>query len=110
MFSPTEPIVGHDAESRSMSSPAHLSIVLDINPTIWHSSADESFSLSIFLPQLYAFLNAHLAAKYENTLAVFAAFPAKRQVILSYVINASFLQHHALLYIWLARRCRCPRR
>ncbi|KAG6898167.1 hypothetical protein C0992_004154 [Termitomyces sp. T32_za158] len=56
---------------------SHLSVVLDLSPTQWHLSAQHSLPLSTFLAQFLAFLNAHVAAKHENTLAVFGAFPAK---------------------------------
>ncbi|KAF9010522.1 transcription factor Tfb4-domain-containing protein [Cyathus striatus] len=62
---------------------SHLSVVLDLTPTQWHLSAQlppaNTFplSLSSFLSQLLVFLNAHMASKHENTLAVFGAFPGK---------------------------------
>ncbi|KAG6885961.1 hypothetical protein C0993_006888, partial [Termitomyces sp. T159_Od127] len=56
---------------------SHLSVVLDLSPTQWHLSAQHSLPLSTFLAQLLAFLNAHVAAKHENSLAVYGAFPAK---------------------------------
>jgi transcription initiation factor TFIIH subunit 3 len=61
---------------------AHLSLVLDLSPVQWHLSAqltnEHPLSLKAFLSQLLAFLNAHIACKHENTLAVFGAFPGKR--------------------------------
>ncbi|KAF8973119.1 transcription factor Tfb4-domain-containing protein [Flammula alnicola] len=54
---------------------SHLSVVLDLSPAHWHQS---DLSLSSFLSQLLVFLNAHIALKHENTLAVFAALPGKR--------------------------------
>jgi len=61
-------------------SPSHLSIVVDLSPTQWHSSslATNPLSLESFLAQLLTFLNTHIASKHENTLAVFAALPGKR--------------------------------
>jgi len=62
---------------------SHLSVILDLSPTQWHLSATASphpLSLQSFLSQLFAFLNAHIASKNENTLAAFGAFPGKRQV------------------------------
>ncbi|KAG6833522.1 hypothetical protein H0H87_005173 [Tephrocybe sp. NHM501043] len=59
----------------------HLSVILDLTPSQWHASAHAQphpLALNVFLAQLLAFLNAHIAAKHENTLAVFAAFPGKR--------------------------------
>ncbi|KAG5648597.1 hypothetical protein DXG03_003208 [Asterophora parasitica] len=62
----------------------HLSVVIDLSPTQWHMSAEASpantypLPLNTFLAQLLAFLNAHIASKHENTLAVFGAFPGKR--------------------------------
>ncbi|KAG6903098.1 hypothetical protein C0995_006285 [Termitomyces sp. Mi166 len=54
---------------------SHLSVVLDLSPTQWHLSAQHALPLNAFLAQLLAFLNAHIASKHENTLAVFGAFP-----------------------------------
>lgn len=58
-----------------------LLVVLDLNPHQWHRLKDESFSLSVFLSQLLAFLNAHIASVNENTLAVFGAFPGKSVIL-----------------------------
>src|SRR5437016_1789883 len=60
---------------------SHLSVVLDLNPAQWYlAEADPSdpLTLAAFLSQLLAFLNAHIALKHENDLAVFAALPGKR--------------------------------
>lgn len=63
---------------------SHLSVILDLSPSQWHLSAEPpsantlSLSLSSFLSQLLAFLNAHIASKHENSLAVFGALPGKR--------------------------------
>ncbi|TFK73924.1 Tfb4-domain-containing protein [Pluteus cervinus] len=62
---------------------SHLSVVLDLSPSQWHLSAENPptnpfpLSLSSFLSQLLTFLNAHIASKHENSLAVFGAFPRK---------------------------------
>ncbi|KAJ3555772.1 hypothetical protein NM688_g2391 [Phlebia brevispora] len=64
-----------------MDKACHLSVVLDLSPTQWHLSAQPTnphpLSLSAFLSQLLAFLNAHIACKDENSLAVFGALPGK---------------------------------
>ncbi|KAG6831692.1 hypothetical protein H0H92_008335 [Tricholoma furcatifolium] len=59
---------------------SHLSVVLDLSPTQWNLSP---LPLNIFLAQLLAFLNAHIASKHENTLAVFGAFPGKSVTLYS---------------------------
>jgi transcription initiation factor TFIIH subunit 3 len=63
---------------------SHLSVVIDLSPTQWHLSTLDAYPLALntFLSQLLAFLNAHIASKHENTLAVFGAFPGKRSVAL----------------------------
>lgn len=62
--------------------PSHLSLVLDLSPAHWHLSAQSTnpypLPLKTFLAQLLAFLNAHVACKHENTLAVFGALPGRR--------------------------------
>ncbi|KAG6866710.1 hypothetical protein C0991_011369 [Blastosporella zonata] len=55
----------------------HLSVLVDLSPSQWHLSAQAGLPLDSFLAQLLAFLNAHVASKHENTLAVFGAFPGK---------------------------------
>lgn len=66
---------------------SHLSVVIDLSPTHWDLSARDPpqnefpLTLATFLSQLLAFLNAHIACKHENTLAVFGAFPGKRCVL-----------------------------
>lgn len=66
---------------------SHLSVVIDLTPSQWHLSAEGQplnvypLTLNTFLSQLLAFLNAHIASKHENTLAVFGAFPGKRYVL-----------------------------
>ncbi|KAJ7647123.1 transcription factor Tfb4-domain-containing protein [Roridomyces roridus] len=68
---------------------SHLSVVLDLSPSHWELSAQESpenaypLTLATFLSQLLAFLNAHIACRHENTLAVFGAFPGKSIMLYS---------------------------
>lgn len=65
--------------------PTHLTIIVDLNPVQWHLSAQPSneypLSLSQFLAQLLVFVNAHLAGKDENTVAIIGAFPAYSQML-----------------------------
>ncbi|KAF8904473.1 transcription factor Tfb4-domain-containing protein [Gymnopilus junonius] len=59
---------------------SHLSVVVDLSPAQWHRAAadrDSPLAVDAFVSQLLAFLNAHIALKHENSLAVFAAFPGK---------------------------------
>jgi hypothetical protein len=77
-----------------MDNASHLSVLVDLSPTQWHLSAEANpypLSLKSFLSQLLAFLNAHIASKHENTLAVFGALPGKR----------SDLVHVRLVFIYL---------
>ncbi|KAF8348326.1 transcription factor Tfb4-domain-containing protein [Amanita rubescens] len=64
---------------------SHLSVILDLSPSQWHSSAIYSppLSLASFLSQLLTFLNSHIACKHENTLAVFGALPGKSVILYS---------------------------
>nr|GAT43011.1 transcriptional factor [Mycena chlorophos] len=68
---------------------SHLSVVLDLSPAHWELSARDQphnthpLSLASFLSQLLAFLNAHIACRDENTLAVFGAFPKKSVMLYS---------------------------
>ncbi|KAF9219617.1 transcription factor Tfb4 [Gyrodon lividus] len=70
-----------------MGKASHLSVILDLSPTQWHLSAQATnphpLSIETFLSQLLAFLNAHIASKHENTLAVFGAFPGKSVMLYS---------------------------
>lgn len=69
--------------STALDKAAHLSVILDLSPVQWHlSAADKLFPLDLqtFMSHLFAFLNAHVASKHENSLAVFGAFPGKRWV------------------------------
>ncbi|KAL1919080.1 uncharacterized protein VTP21DRAFT_2461 [Calcarisporiella thermophila] len=52
-----------------------LVLVIDTNPFIWHKLAQPPTSLSIYdaLHQLIIFLNAHLALKHDNLVAVIAS-------------------------------------
>ena len=68
-----------------MDKPSHLSIVLDLSPKQWHLSAQPSsphpITLATFLSHLLAFLNAHIACKDENSIALFGALPGKRYAL-----------------------------
>ncbi|KIJ19132.1 hypothetical protein PAXINDRAFT_109674 [Paxillus involutus ATCC 200175] len=70
-----------------MEKASHLSVIVDLSPTQWHLSAQETnphpLSIETFLSQLLAFLNAHVASKHENTLAVFGALPGKSVMLYS---------------------------
>ncbi|KAI0645700.1 transcription factor Tfb4 [Trametes meyenii] len=70
-----------------MDTPSHLSVVLDLSLTQWalcaQSSSPPGISLQTFLLQLLAFLNAHIACKDENTLAVFGALPGQSVLLYS---------------------------
>ncbi|KAL1939789.1 hypothetical protein VTO73DRAFT_9489 [Trametes versicolor] len=70
-----------------MDTPSHLSVILDLSPTQWALSAQSTnppgISLETFLSQLLAFLNAHIACKDENTLAVFGALPGESVLLYS---------------------------
>ncbi|KIK76201.1 hypothetical protein PAXRUDRAFT_835431 [Paxillus rubicundulus Ve08.2h10] len=70
-----------------MEKASHLSVIVDLSPTQWHLSAQGTnphpLSIESFLSQLLAFLNAHVASKHENTLAVFGAFPRKSVMLYS---------------------------
>ncbi|KAM5531578.1 hypothetical protein V8D89_014747 [Ganoderma adspersum] len=70
-----------------MDKPSHLSVIVDLSPTQWalcaQSANPPGLSLQGFLSQLMAFLNAHIACKDENTLAVFGAFPGQSVMLYS---------------------------
>ncbi|KAH9858713.1 transcription factor Tfb4 [Lenzites betulinus] len=70
-----------------MDRPSHLSVILDLSPTQWalcaQSTSPPGVSLQAFLSQLLAFLNAHIACKDENTLAVFGALPGQSVLLYS---------------------------
>jgi len=70
-----------------MEKASHLSVIVDLSPTQWHISAQPSnpypLSIQSFLSQLLAFLNTHVAAKHENTLAVYGALPGKSVLLYS---------------------------
>ncbi|KAK0212848.1 transcription factor Tfb4-domain-containing protein [Desarmillaria ectypa] len=72
---------------------SHLSVVVDLSPTQWHLSGLSSnaypLALNSFLSQLLVFLNAHLASKHENTLAVFGALPGKSVMLYSSIDQES---------------------
>ena len=67
-----------------MDKASHLGVVLDLSPKQWHLAAQPSNShpitLATFLSHMLAFLNAHIACKDENSLAVFGALPGRRYV------------------------------
>ncbi|KAI0081256.1 transcription factor Tfb4 [Panus rudis PR-1116 ss-1] len=66
---------------------SHLSVVIDFSPIQWHLSAQPTnshpLSLSTFIVQLLTFLNAHIACKDENTLAVYGALPGRSVLLYS---------------------------
>ncbi|KAG9316328.1 transcription factor Tfb4 [Chiua virens] len=70
-----------------MEKASHLSVVVDLSPSQWHLSAQATnpypLSIETFLSHLLAFLNAHIASKHENTLAVFGALPGKSVMLYS---------------------------
>ncbi|KAF7315506.1 Transcriptional factor [Mycena indigotica] len=74
---------------------SHLSVVVDISPSNWDLSARGAphntypLTLASFLSQLLAFLNAHIACRDENTLAVFGAFPKKSVMLYASTESAS---------------------
>ena len=77
----------HDDERPSanfgaMDGSSHLSLIIDLSPSQWHLSAQSANSIPLsfqtFLSHVLTFLNSHIAAKHENTLAVFGALPGKR--------------------------------
>ncbi len=67
-----------------MDGSSHLSLIIDLSPSQWYLSAQPSksnphpLSFQTFLSHVLTFLNSHIAAKHENTLAVFGALPGKR--------------------------------
>ncbi|KAH9979168.1 TFIIH subunit Tfb4/p34 [Russula compacta] len=69
-----------------MDGSSHLSLIIDLSPSQWHLSAQTTpypLSFRSFLSHLLTFLNSHIAAKHENTLAVFAALPGKSSMLYS---------------------------
>lgn len=79
-----------------MDNSSHLSVVLDLSPAQWHNSP---LTLDSFLAQLLVFLNAHIALKHDNSLAVFAALPNKRSVFLLLLLwSFEFSSHSVMLY------------
>ncbi|KZS93953.1 transcription factor Tfb4 [Sistotremastrum niveocremeum HHB9708] len=61
---------------------SHLSLLLDLQPAAWHDPT-QSLQFSTFLAHILVFLNAHLAQKHENSLAIFGAFPGKSIMLYS---------------------------
>ncbi|KAI0062864.1 transcription factor Tfb4 [Artomyces pyxidatus] len=70
-----------------MDKASHLSLILDISPSQWHLSASPSnafpLSFKTFLSHVLTFLNSHIAAMHENSLAVFGALPGKSVMLYS---------------------------
>ncbi|KAI0775718.1 transcription factor Tfb4 [Trametes elegans] len=70
-----------------MDTPSLLSVIVDLSPTQWalcaQSTNPPGITLKSFLSQLLAFLNAHIACKDENTLAVFGALPGQSVLLYS---------------------------
>lgn len=71
------------------SSPALLTLVLDLSPLAWHDASagpatadggSESLTLKAMLAQVLIFMNAHLAATAGNRLAVWGVKGRKRCV------------------------------
>ncbi|KAF9075432.1 transcription factor Tfb4-domain-containing protein [Rhodocollybia butyracea] len=63
-----------------------LVVVVDFSPSQWHLSSQQQpypLGLSVFVSQLLVFLNAHIASRHENSLAVFGAFPGKSVLLYS---------------------------
>ncbi|EJD52362.1 transcription factor Tfb4 [Auricularia subglabra TFB-10046 SS5] len=74
-----------------MERPSHLALILDLSPTQWHlcgTAAEHPLALRDFLTQTLAFVNAHLAARDENSLVVLGALPGKS--VLLYASNEDF--------------------
>ncbi|KAG8981538.1 RNA polymerase II transcription factor B subunit 4 [Tulasnella sp. JGI-2019a] len=70
--------------------PSHLTLIIDLNPTQWHNSASfapvshdnhQPLSISTFLAQVLILINAHLANRDDNTLAVIGAFPQTSEIL-----------------------------
>ncbi len=84
-----------------MDKPSHLSVIIDSSPTQWalcaQSTNPPGITLQTFLSHLLAFLNAHIACKDENTLAVFGALPGQGYVFFSIIMGHT-----------LVRISRCP--
>ncbi|KAI0254048.1 transcription factor Tfb4 [Lactifluus subvellereus] len=70
-----------------MDGSSHLSLIVDLSPSQWHLSAQSTnthpLSFQTFLSHVLTFLNSHIAAKHENTLAVFGALPGKSTMLYS---------------------------
>ena len=92
------------AQAVATDKPSHLSVIVDLSPSQWHLSSQpppaNTFPLTLnsFLSQLLAFLNAHIACRHENTLAVFGAFPGKRCVSSVYSFFAT--RFAVVLLLW----------
>lgn len=56
-----------------------LILILDVSLEHWEVlSREEGFELGDALRQLLTFVNAHLALRHRNTVAVYAALPGER--------------------------------
>jgi hypothetical protein len=85
-MSGTRPVLDNDDDDNAgvmdHSSSSHLSLIIDLSPSQWHLSAQSTnphpLPFQTFLSHVLTFLNSHIAAKHENTLAVFGALPGKR--------------------------------
>ncbi|KAN0090851.1 TFIIH subunit Tfb4/p34 [Tylopilus felleus] len=84
-----------------MEKASHLSVILDLSPVQWHLSAQATnpypLSVETFLSHLLAFLNAHVASKHENTLAVFGALPGKSVMLYSSAETSTLVDDASLL-------------
>ncbi|KAH9978605.1 transcription factor Tfb4 [Lactifluus volemus] len=80
-----------------MDGSSHLSLIIDLSPSQWHLSAQSTnsypLSFQTFLSHVLTFLNSHIAAKHENTLAVFGALPGKSTMLYSSLDAASANSH-----------------
>ncbi|KAF8307011.1 Tfb4-domain-containing protein, partial [Clavulina sp. PMI_390] len=67
--------------------PSHLTLILDLSPKQWHLSSipsnEHPLSLEDFLPQLLTFINAHLAARHDNSITVYGALPGTSVLLYS---------------------------
>ncbi|EJU04108.1 transcription factor Tfb4 [Dacryopinax primogenitus] len=66
-----------------MSSPSHLSLILDLTPVPWDalSHSTPPLRLKDFLAQALVFINAHLALRNENSVSVFGALPGRSMIL-----------------------------
>ncbi|KAF8331114.1 transcription factor Tfb4 [Cantharellus anzutake] len=69
-----------------MEPPTHLTLILDLPPTLWgappnHGPNEPLMPLSSFLSHVLAFVNSHLGAREENGITVLGAFPSKSALL-----------------------------